>query len=230
MVAMERIKTHITGLDNIIEGGFPKGSSILLKGKPGTGKTIFGLQFLYNGCVEGNEAGMLIQIEEFDKTLEWYANIFGWDLGGCQGKGRLAIFSFKPKSYEKFHPAKLEGEFLGKLGNIIESMKVSRIVLDSITPMEIALNSSADYRRSFYETVDFLKGSGATSLVICDEKQEDLFDAEEHICDGVIKLRQAEDGKQKELRVTKMAATNFSAKWYPVTINSKLGFTVKPFV
>lgn len=229
---MERVKTYITGLDGLIEGGFPRGSSILLKGSPGTGKTIFGLQFLYNGCVKENEAGMLIQIEEFDKTLEWYANTFNWDLGSYQNMGKLAIFSFKPKSYGKFHPTKLEGEFLGKLRNIIESMKITRIVLDSITPLEVALNNPAEYRRSFYETVEFLKEMGATSLIVCDEKEEDKYEAEEHVCDGVIKLRhvEAENRYKKELTITKMTATKFEQGWYPVTITPQLGFTVKPFV
>lgn len=230
---MDRVKTHITGLDKILQGGLPEGSCILLRGPPGTGKTIMGLQYLYKGYEEENDAGMLIQIEEFEKTLAWYTEEFEWDLGGQQKRGKLATFSLKPKNYGKFYPTKIEGEFLGKLKNIIQPMKIRRVVIDSITPLEVALNDESKYRQSFYETVEFLKKSGATSIIITDKKDPsaDAFEEEEHICDGVIDLEMSK-GKEKGiiLKVTKMLATDLAIEEYPVTIKKGRGISVKPFV
>jgi len=242
---MERVKTYITGLDKLLEGGFLKGSCVLLQGPPGTGKTIFGLQFLYQGCTKSKDSGMLIQIEEYDKTLYWYSKLFGWDLSREQKKGKLAIFSLKPRNYEKFSPAKLEGEMLGKLKNIMEPMQIKRVVIDSISPLRSSMANAGDYRSSFYETVNFLKEMEATSVIVSDTPSQSSFEEtskletsivtpEEHICDGVIKLRHAKNTKEKEynkqLLISKMTATNPPIAWYPVTITKKLGFTVKPFL
>lgn len=61
---MERVATGIKGFDNLIEGGFPKGSAILLSGTPATGKTIFALEYLVNGARKFNERGLYVTFEE----------------------------------------------------------------------------------------------------------------------------------------------------------------------
>jgi len=70
----DRCRTGIPGLDDILDGGFPRGRTILLKGECGTGKTIFGAQFLHNGVVKYNEPGVLVLLEQninyFKKTLQ----------------------------------------------------------------------------------------------------------------------------------------------------------------
>ncbi|HIP74098.1 MAG TPA: ATPase, partial [Euryarchaeota archaeon] len=55
---MRRVPTGIPGLDNLIQGGFPSGSTILLSGGAGTGKTIFALQYIYSGAALYNEPGV----------------------------------------------------------------------------------------------------------------------------------------------------------------------------
>jgi circadian clock protein KaiC len=58
MIRTERVPTGILGLDSLIEGGFPKGRSILVTGEPGTGKTIFSLQFLVEGLARGGKGDL----------------------------------------------------------------------------------------------------------------------------------------------------------------------------
>jgi circadian clock protein KaiC len=225
---MNRVNTFIPGLDDLLEGGLPENSCVMVKGEPGSAKTIFGLQFLYNGAVKNREAGMLIQVEEFHETLMWYAKEFGWDFASLQKKGLLAIYSFKPSDYERFHPAKIEGEMLAKLGNIMEPMKVKRVVIDAITPLQTALSSESDYRKSFFEMLLFLKKTGATSLIIAEHGKETI--PEEFVCDGVIHLKNVEEEKgKKNLMILKMEATDFSEKWYSASIREGLGLTISPF-
>ena len=75
---MRRVPTGIHGLDEIIEGGFIEGSVILVSGGPGAGKSIFGLQFIYRGAVDG-EPGIYITFEEDEESLKLIAKRLGKD-------------------------------------------------------------------------------------------------------------------------------------------------------
>jgi len=66
---IKRIKTGIPGLDELVGGGLPAGSCNLISGGPGTGKTIFGLQYLFNGA-ENDEAGMYLSFDR-DSDLKY---------------------------------------------------------------------------------------------------------------------------------------------------------------
>lgn len=83
---MERVKTGIPGFDELVEGGLPKGFNVLLAGAPGTGKTIFGLQYLYNGAKSG-ENGIYVSLDSSEKRLKEQALQFGWDFDGLKKDG-----------------------------------------------------------------------------------------------------------------------------------------------
>lgn len=89
-MATKRIKTGIDGLDNLIEGGFPEGSLILISGSPGTGKTIFGLQYLYQGA-KINEHGIYVTFHESKESLLKCGEIFGWDIKDLEREGKIVI-------------------------------------------------------------------------------------------------------------------------------------------
>jgi len=89
---IERIKTGIDGLDNLIEGGFPKNSCVLVSGAPGTGKTIFGLQYICNGAKNG-EKGLYVTFEQEIDTLISHVSAFGWDLPTLMENGNLELMS-----------------------------------------------------------------------------------------------------------------------------------------
>ena len=79
MIKTERVPTGITGLDHLIEGGLPKGRSILVTGEPGTGKTILALQFLVDGLKRG-EKGIYVTADESPMDVLEQAASLGWDL------------------------------------------------------------------------------------------------------------------------------------------------------
>ena len=79
-MGVRRIRTGIKGFDKLIQGGFPEASTILLTGSPGTGKTIFGLQFLYNGAARFRDKGLYVTFEQTERALLEQANLFGWNL------------------------------------------------------------------------------------------------------------------------------------------------------
>ena len=88
----DRVKTGIKGLDELIGGGLPKNSSILLSGEAGTGKTIFSLQFIYSGAKDFDEAGIYVTFEEKPEELRKEASQFGWDFKKYEAKKKIVIF------------------------------------------------------------------------------------------------------------------------------------------
>jgi KaiC/GvpD/RAD55 family RecA-like ATPase len=87
----KRCPTGIPGLDNLLEGGFPRQRSILLSGSSGSGKTTFAVQFLYKGITDYNEPGILICLEQDPKELKQDMLDYGFDLAKAEHEGKLII-------------------------------------------------------------------------------------------------------------------------------------------
>ncbi|MEM1921723.1 MAG: ATPase domain-containing protein, partial [Desulfurococcaceae archaeon] len=87
---VERVKTNIKGFDDIVNGGIPKRSVVLLSGGPGTGKSIFGMQYLWNGLQMG-EPGLYIALEEHHAQIRINMKQFGWDVKQYEQQGVFAI-------------------------------------------------------------------------------------------------------------------------------------------
>jgi len=78
---MEVVKTGIPGLDNLFAiGGFPKGNTILVIGGPGSGKSIFGMQYIYTGVTRYDEPGIFITFDETPDKIRRNMKSFGWDI------------------------------------------------------------------------------------------------------------------------------------------------------
>ena len=92
MIQTERVPTGIVGLDPLLEGGFPKGRSILITGEPGTGKTIFALQFLHEGIKRG-EKGAFVTADESPMDVIEQAASLGWDFERYMQNQQLAILN-----------------------------------------------------------------------------------------------------------------------------------------
>ena len=90
MTKTERVTTGIVGLDPLLEGGFPKGRSILVTGEPGTGKTVFSLQFLFEGLKRG-EKGIFVTADESPMDIIEQGASMGWDLEPYIERKELAI-------------------------------------------------------------------------------------------------------------------------------------------
>ncbi|MEO0841017.1 MAG: ATPase domain-containing protein, partial [Cyanobacteria bacterium J06643_5] len=88
---VEKIRTLIEGFDDITHGGLPKGRTTLVSGTSGTGKTLYSLQFLYNGITHLQEPGIFVTFEEAPNDIIRNAHIFGWDLQQLIDDGQLFI-------------------------------------------------------------------------------------------------------------------------------------------
>ena len=87
----EYVLTGIPGLDELIDGGIPEGRVILVVGGPGTGKTLFASQFLYNGIIEHNENGIFVSLDEAKNHFYPEMSKFGWDFQEAEDNGKFLM-------------------------------------------------------------------------------------------------------------------------------------------
>ncbi|MEM3690769.1 MAG: ATPase domain-containing protein, partial [Candidatus Micrarchaeia archaeon] len=126
---MMRCKTGIKGFDELVEGGFPKGSTILIAGDPGTGKTIFGLQFIYNGAVKFNEKGLYLSLEQTADAIRNQALQFGWDLKKLEEQGKLKIVSIPVRD--------ISSTTAREILEMCRNEGIKRLVIDSLSTLAI---------------------------------------------------------------------------------------------
>jgi len=97
MAASDLISTGIAGLDVILRQGIPRDNVILVEGAAGTGKTLFGLEFIYRGATHYDEPGLIVSFEVSPRKLIRDAASFGWDLAALQQQNRLKLIFTSPQ-------------------------------------------------------------------------------------------------------------------------------------
>ncbi|WP_048055869.1 KaiC domain-containing protein [Pyrococcus sp. ST04] len=233
----KRVKTGIPGMDEILHGGIPERNVVLLSGGPGTGKTIFSQQFLWNGLQMG-EPGIYVALEEHPVQVRQNMAQFGWDVRKYEEEGLFAMVDAftagigKSKEYEKYivHDLTDIREFIEVLRQAIRDINAKRVVVDSVTTLYI--NKPAMARSIILQLKRVLAGTGCTSIFVSQiSVGERGFGGPgvEHGVDGIIRLDLDEiDGELKRsLIVWKMRGTSHSMRRHPFDITDK-GIIVYP--
>lgn len=128
---MDRVATGVVGFDGLVQGGFPAGANILLTGKPGTGKTIFGLQYLYTGALKG-ENGIYVSLDSNIETLKIQARQMGMDVDTMEKQGKI-FFLVIPLERMKF-------DLFEAIRDIRKQINAKRVVFDNIQTFAININ------------------------------------------------------------------------------------------
>jgi circadian clock protein KaiC len=222
-----RTATGIPGLDEMLEGGFPAGSLISLAGRPGTGKTIFGSQFLYFGAREHNEPGMYVSMLEGRRAYIRNMQRLGLDIQPLEEK-KLFRFLEMPTLTSEGLPAIWE-----EIVRNIEEYRIARLVIDSFTAMTQAFDQPGDLRVFTHMLLGkIVGGAGCTTLMITETPHQDASPAagmQEFIADGVINFSLVAvtgDARVRYIEITKMRGTNHQMGLLPVEIGSK-GISVR---
>jgi circadian clock protein KaiC len=157
---MDRVKTGISSLDEMLGGGFLPKTANLIEGAPGTGKTTLAMQFIYNGIMQNNEPGLIITFEEFPKQYYRDANAFGWDFLGLEKKGLLKVVMTSPEV------GRLDIESVGgMIEGHIEKMGARRIAVDSISHFARLTRDPVELRSLEFNFINALKREGLTSIL-----------------------------------------------------------------
>jgi circadian clock protein KaiC len=223
----DRVKTGITGLDEMMGGGFLKGTANLVEGAPGTGKTTLGMQFIYNGIAQANEPGLIITFEEFPQQYYHDAAAFGWDFVDLEKKGLLKVIMTSPEV------SRLDVESVGgMIENSVNQMGAQRVVVDSITHFSRLTQDPIELRSLEFSFINALKRQGLTS-VFTRESSVLLGESTENtdigfVVDSYLMLRyvEIESTMRKALLVLKMRGSDHAKdiRQYDIT---EQGFEVQ---
>ena len=155
-----RCKTQITKLDEILGPGIPWGSSLLIGGVAGTGKTVLSLEFIYRGALAG-EKGILFSFEETDDRLRAAARGLGWDLGREIDRGMIEIV-FIPQ------PDILVEAHLLMMQERIEAMKAKRVVIDSVSVFLHKMKDPQLCREKIFQLCSIVQNAQAVGFFTTD--------------------------------------------------------------
>lgn len=203
--APERCKTHIDKLDEILGPGIPWGSSLLIAGVAGTGKTVLSLEFLYRGAKAG-EKGIVFSFEETEERLRAAAEGLGWDLDAEIDRGMVEmVFIPQPDIQVEAHLLMMRERIL--------AMKAKRVVIDSVSVFLHKVTDPQLSREKIFHLCSIVQKAGAVGFFPTDipygSTQVSRFGVEETVVDGVIILTSTEEGfeRQRYVEVYKLRNT-----------------------
>jgi KaiC/GvpD/RAD55 family RecA-like ATPase len=216
---VEQVRTGVDGLDEILDGGFVKNAAVLVSGNPGTGKSILGMQFLYNGVREFEENGVYLSFEEDARALGITAESIGLDEWDTYVEDDLV------KVFDKQILLR-DTDFTDTLDRLAETLaegEYDRLVMDSLSMFETFFDSDDKKRRYLLQFTDILKDFGVTSILI--NEQGALFPdtdigLENYLTDGNIYMIQTptNSGVNRYVWVAKMRATDVTTDIFPMDI------------
>lgn len=218
---LARIKTGIPGFDDLITGGIPQGSVILLSGGPGCGKTIFSTQFLVNGALQSGEPGLYISFEEEPESLVKAAALFGWDLDALDREKKVTVMFKDPYEIKDFAKS-----LAGELYYTIKDRKVKRVVFDSITYYGMSITDQYQLRKNISDLAKRLRKLGVTTLLISETPETQIegerASVEQFLSDGVVRLHNflINETRQRAIEILKLRKTNHDTFLHPYKITS----------
>jgi circadian clock protein KaiC len=218
MLQTERVPTGIVGLDPLIEGGFPKRRSILLTGEPGTGKSIFALQFLVEG-LKCNERCIFVTADEGPMDVLEQAASMGWDLEPHIEHKELAILnagtylSSLPGAGNERHVDVQKA--VHDLAGFVSQLGAKRLVLDPAGPFVLLRESSIRMQDQTRLLIKLLRSSLQTTNVLTSYAvprtgERTMHGMEEYLVAGAIVLEMIwRDGRlARSMIVEKMRYTD----------------------
>jgi KaiC/GvpD/RAD55 family RecA-like ATPase len=241
-MAVGRVETGISGLDNMLHGGFPEGRMILVMGGPGTGKTIFCSQFLHYGSAKQDEKTVYISLDENKPHFLKEMLTFGWDFQKLEQERKFTFIDASgirriPEKTETSKPD-VSGKELARatlIDNIVTifdgtrstsierfigDLGAQRVVLDSISGLLFRFPKAWEKRQAILDIMEALENIRATCLITSEAisiGEERQVQPEEYLCHGAIVLQTLGSG-DRAVRILKMRGTEVDSVPRPYRI------------
>ena len=221
---MERVKTGIPGMDELLGGGIPKTQLALITGTSGTGKTTFCCHFMHEGIKRFGERGVYLSFEEPADSIKENTKGFGWDFAALEKSGKF--------SFIKYDPYHIEDVF-DILESTIRETKATRVVVDSISALGLHIKDEAELRKMIFDLSMILRKLNCTSLIVSEivtgKGGLSRYGVEEFVADSVIVLyyERMQSTFSRAIQVWKVRGSTHSEKLHPYKIGEK-GIKVYP--
>lgn len=216
------IDIGIEGLDSMIQGGVPERSLMVAIGDAGTGKTTFGLQFINHALNNGEYAVFITLEESYDQIINT-ADEKGWGFSDYVEDDQLAILDLDP-----IEMANSLTSIRSELPGLVQDFGASRLVLDSVSLLEMMYDSQAVRRTEIYDFTRSLKEAGVTTMLTSEAAESDPYTSRfgviEYLTDAVFVLRyiRLEDFRETRLaiEIQKIRDANHSREMKPFEITN----------
>jgi circadian clock protein KaiC len=219
------VSTGIPGLDDVLNGGLPRGHLYLIEGDPGTGKTTVALQFLLEGLRLG-EPGLYVTLSESKQELEGVAESHGWSLAN------LPIYEMAPlqdeidpeAQYTIFHPSDVElSDTISSVLKQVDSISPQRVVFDSLSELRMLARDSLRYRRQILALKRYFAGRKCTVMLLDDRTAAGDDLQLQSIAHGVLMMQSLERDfgiKRRRLEVRKLRGSKFREGFHDYSIET----------
>ncbi len=233
IIAIPRLPSGIPGLDEVLQGGLPRGALILVEGPPGSGKTTAALQFLLAAAQRG-ETCLLASNAETPQQLKLIAASHGWSLDGVHmtSLSELSAEEAHPgPDYTLFPEAEVEiEETLQHLFSEVEKVKPTLLVLDTISSLRVVAPTPAFHRRQLKCIRDFMAARSCTTVMLDEAAMTEKDLRSQTLSDGIIELQQIDfnyGADRRRLRVRKLRGCRYLSGAHDFTITTG-GLEVHP--
>ena len=231
---LKKIKTGISGFDEIALGGLPKNRATLVAGTSGAGKTLFSIEYVYRGITMFKEPGMIVTFEESREEIIDDTADLGWNLEELEKDGMLGFVDLSKSLGEE--------EIVGNydLTGLIERVKLmasrvkaKRAALDAVSSLFVRYTNSQVVRKDLYRLSHVLKQADVTPLITSERLEEhnalSRFEIEEFTADNVILLYNPLEGlkRKRQMEILKLRGTKHRTGLFPFSITDT-GISVTP--
>lgn len=233
LTALAKCPTGIGGLDEITQGGLPRGRPTLICGGAGSGKTLLAMEFIVRGILDFGEPGVFMAFEETAEELTQNVVSLGFDLAGLVRRKKMAIdyVRVERSEIEETGEYDLEGLFV-RLDSMIRQTGAKRVAIDSLEALFAGLPNEAILRAELRRLFRWLKDKGITAVITAEQGRNSNLTRhglEEYISDCVIFLdhRLTDQVATRRLRIVKYRGSAHGTNEYPTMID-EAGLSVLP--
>ena len=237
-----RVPTGVKGLDDMLGGGLPSDHSILVCGGPGSGKTVLGVQFLYEGATTYGENGLYVSLDEKPFWLKRHVSGFGWEIEKLEKEGKIQVVDASPI---RAAPGEIKvgevsvGKNVFKLYSLwaiikakAQEITAKRVVIDPISSLVFQFPNASERRRALLDLFQTISNLNVTSLITTELRSTSLtrkVRTEEFLSQGVIVFHTLTEGGRiiRAIQIEKMRGVSHDHQLRPYEIN-KNGIEVFP--